>query len=523
MCDSNNQNTNLDSKNFISEDKERIRIKNPKIKSLFDFLSKAGKRAYRDNYLLSNSIFAKAEIPRIALDYYLLENKIKKISTLTGMKKVFYYFTKSFGWLAVHLMQSLAHRMSGQNFTTDPNKQLIIIDIFLSADQIIKVGDLEDKFFPHLEDRLKFKNKSYAYTPKFTGSKLPTHYYEAFCLLKNKSRPLLSSFQLLMPIDYIKMLTFILVYPFRVFQQIRKLGHSTEDQILSFFLWDTIDHAAVKNYERQLFGRRISKLNVPSVKCISWYENQPQDKNFFKGLRSVSKNISILGAQLYIWPATLLNLHVDQMEIEYDLLPDQILVSGSYFLQEKSLINFKIGPSMRYASLFKKRADAMNKTSVLLLMPFYEYEIEKIFERIHAANITRKIFVKFHPTTNKKKYLKHMKGKMEIVEGDIYVLFQKIGYVIGTATGALVEAASLGIPVIQINTGPGLSHEYMPQLGKGLIWADASSGSQIVEWINKFENSLKTDKNKIWSVAEKYGKMFFYKPTDDRIDKAFEL
>jgi len=87
----------------------------------------------------------------------------------------------------------------------------------------------------------------------------------------------------------------------------------------------------------------------------------------------------------------------------------------------------------------------------------------------------------------------------------------------------LVEAASLGIPIINIETGSGLSHNYMPQFGKEVIWGSASTGAEIRDWIGKFHNFLLTEPEKIRYIACKYKEMFFCEPTDKGIDEAFDL
>ena len=98
-----------------------------------------------------------------------------------------------------------------------------------------------------------------------------------------------------------------------------------------------------------------------------------------------------------------------------------------------------------------------------------------------------------------------------------------MGCVIGKSTGALVEATSLGIPVINIETHDRLSHDYLPKFGKGVIWQNASSGAEIVKWVNIFSDLLKTKPSLINAIAKKQKEMFFCEPTDETIDEAFEL
>ena len=60
-----------------------------------------------------------------------------------------------------------------------------------------------------------------------------------------------------------------------------------------------------------------------------------------------------------------------------------------------------------------------------------------------------------------------------------------MGCVIGKSTGALVEATSLGIPVINIEFNNRLSHEYLPKFGKGIR---KSRRGKIVPNCEKEEN-----------------------------------
>ncbi len=523
MLNDETEKMNQSATDFSLADKERLKIENPRLENLYNHLSEAAKNSYSDPLLLSNAVFAKSDLPLSALDDYLEEKEIEPISFLFSLKKLFVYFSKSFGWLFVFFAQSLAHKFSRQKFNPDPKKPLTLIDIYLTPEQIIQKGDLIDRFFPGLEKKLISKGISYAYAPKLSGASNPLMYYKMFCLLKDLKRPVLSSFQLLNLSDYFKMFGFILAYPFRVLRKIRRLVSSPEDKIIQFFLWDTMDHATVKNYARQLFGKQISKMDVPALKCISWYENQPQDKNFYKGIRSTHKNVQIYGAQLYLWPATILNLHADEREINFDLIPDYILVSGTYYLNKDSSLKFEVGPSMRYFRLFQTTVDTKGKTSLLVLMPFFEYEIDKILLMIDEAQLSIELFVKFHPATDENKYAHRMKGKMKIVDDDIYALFNRIGCVMGKSTGALVEATSLGIPVINIETGLGVSHNYLPKFGKGIIWENASNGAEIVEWIKIFSDLTTTKSDLIHSIAEKHKEMFFCEPTDEKIDEIFGL
>jgi hypothetical protein len=513
----------FDTIDFSSANLERIDFTNSRIKILHNHISKVAKNAYGNQLLLSNAILAKSDLPLSALNNYLEGKEAGKISFLFCLKKVFLYFLKSYGWLFVFCFQSLAHRASRQKFIAKTKKPLTLIDIYLIPEKIAKTGELEDRFFPGLAALLESKGMSYAYAPKFSGATHPSFYYKMFRKLKEKNGSVISSFQLLNWSDYFKMFLFISNYLFQVFRQIKQLGGSREDRFLKFYLWNTIDHAAIKNFERKIFGEHISRLNVPAIKCISWYENQPQDKSFYKGLRLMPGKVKIYGAQLYLWPATLLNLHIDEDEINFGIIPDRILVNGTYYLRKENRLDLKIGPSMRYKKLFKKNVNAKDKTAFLVLLPFFENEIDEVLSAIEEAMFSNELLVKFHPATDNKKYRQRLKGKMRVVDGDIYKLFDCVSCVIGKSTGALIEATSLGIPVININIEYGISHDYLPEFGKGTIWQNASNGVEIAKWAKIFSALLQTKPNLINTIAEKHKEMFFCEPTNQRIDEAFEL
>ena len=513
----------IDTIDYALADQERMEITNPRLKKLYNYFSEVGKNVYSDHFLLSNAVFSKSDLPLSSLGNYLGGQEPKRVSFLFSLRKIIRYFLKNFGWLFVFLMQHLAYKFSRQKFVFDFTKPLTLIDIFFKPEQIAKNGDLNDRYFPGLEAKLKAKAISYAYVPRFFGAEFPMHYYNMFRQLKEKKKPVLSTFQLLGFCDYLKMFTFIFIYPVRVLRQTGKLEESREGKFLRCLIWEAMDQTAVKNFSRQLFGRNISKLSFSEIKCISWYENHPQDKNFYIGLRTIPEKVKIFGAQLYIWPTNVLNLHVDKNEISFRVIPDRILVNGSYYLRNESTLDFKVGPSMRYARLFQTHVDARNKTTLLVLMPFFEHEINEILKMINEAKLSEKIFIKFHPSTNISKYTQQLEGVMQVTEDDIYTLFDRVGCVIGQSTGALVEATSLGIPVINVTIRNGISYDYLPEFGKGVIWQNASSGDEIIKWVTFFRNLLKDKPDLISSIAKKYKGMFFCEPTDKRINEAFEL
>ena len=89
--------------------------------------------------------------------------------------------------------------------------------------------------------------------------------------------------------------------------------------------------------------------------------------------------------------------------------------------------------------------------------------------------------------------------------------FKTAKIVIGAASGTLVEAASLGIPVIYIKSIQRFDYNPLPVYGKGIIWDEAANTAEIEKLLIKFENALNDvdESDRIKKIAGEYKAMFF--------------
>lgn len=292
-----------------------MKINNPRAQQLYNYLSKINQTAYQDDFLLANDVLAKSPFCGDILSTYLKNSPVKKVALSFKLKKLVLFYLKNFSWLAIHLAQKLIHLFSGQkySFVRGPD-QLIVIDIYCVAKNIIKDNVFDDSFFPNLANIILSKGKSFVYFPRFYGNMRLGCFFKMMRVIKKSEVPVLTEYQLLKATDYFQLIIFIALYPIKVVQLIRQLGDEYEDGLLRFALWDTLDTTVVKGYLRLLCGMNLSALPVEKIKCISWFENQSIDKCFYRGLRGIQRKVEIFGAQLCVWPDTLLNFHVDEAE-----------------------------------------------------------------------------------------------------------------------------------------------------------------------------------------------------------------
>lgn len=208
---------------------------------------------------------------------------------------------------------------------------------------------------------------------------------------------------------------------------------------------------------------------------------------------------------------------------KFGIVPDKILVNGIYYLPSLRSHEITVGPSMRYDKIFRVKDNSQSLENILVLMPYWEQDIIYLLNMVGDLSLDAPVLVKFHPSTDGRKYSAPYEGRIKIVDSDLYDLLEKAILVIGVSSGTLVEAASLGIPVICVDNKSVLVHDYLPPYGKGIIWDRAESPSEIVELVRKFSYSIAHDSLKIQSASEKFKEMFFCEPMEQTIVTAFDL
>jgi len=111
-----------------------------------------------------------------------------------------------------------------------------------------------------------------------------------------------------------------------------------------------------------------------------------------------------------------------------------------------------------------------------------------------------------------------------LVEDDIYGLFKEAKVVIGMESGALLEAASLGIPSILIKSAKGFGcYNPFPEYGKGILWEEVDTPEGLMRQIAKVEDNYKAIPGLIQKTADEYRNLFFCEPTEENIGKAFDI
>ncbi|SVE05651.1 uncharacterized protein METZ01_LOCUS458505, partial [marine metagenome] len=211
-----------------------------KRKKLFDYLSLASQKAYGDLYLLTNDVLCKSETRARMIELYL-EGKVPyPISLIKKIFKIILFYLKNTVWFLRYLLAKLAHFLSNQRYHIAGTKELYVLDVFFVVPNIIKQKKFNDVYLTGLADVLDKIGENYVYIPSWFGSWNTFDLFKIFRILKKNDCPVLTEFQVLEWSDYVRVLFYLVAYPFHVWRFIDELGDLKEDRLLSFSLWESL-------------------------------------------------------------------------------------------------------------------------------------------------------------------------------------------------------------------------------------------------------------------------------------------
>jgi len=497
-----------------------------KLKIAYKAISMVNKEAYKDIYLLSNQVLSKNPFSNSFLKNFLSYKKLSKQRGLTVISKLICYYLWSFIHYLVYLIKFIVFSVSGLRYNLYEDKdELVLIDTFFLTDNIIRSKKFTEQYFKGLDDVLNKTGKHYAYLPVFYGNGNLLKLKSALKIIRQDNIPVLSEYQLLSLKDWLHMIVFIITYPWHVLKFAKSLNKRDRiTRLIYHELIDTLDHVTFLDFSRYLQGKRVAHLPYKNIKLISWYENQGIDKNLYKGLRTNPGKVIVYGSQLFLYSKTDLNIIVDDNEMIFDIIPDKIIVNGPYFMPESSMLNYIVGPSLRYGELFKSLNREVNKNDILVLLSYYAEDTENILRLLYKADLSAwHVVIKPHPATPIDKFRYLLLPEWDIVSEGLYSLFESARIVIGSASGSLIEAASLCIPVITIKNICSYDYAIFPEKGRGILWDEAGSAEELMVKIEGFDKFLHERLPEMAEIALWYKKMFFNEPSVENIIRAFDL
>ena len=489
---------------------------------LFNAFSDICQKAYRSWHLVTSPELAKVGLADLFQEY-AKGGTPPKPSILFLANKFFRYYARGCVHFFLLVCCKIAHILFLQRTVISPRKTVFIDTYFIIAN-FLKGDDVLAHYFPGIRQPIADAGWEHVMLPRFYGTSSPFVLYRMFRSLRTYETPVLTEFQILAWSDYIYVFVHMLIYPWFVIGLLKSIPKTREGLFVRFALLNGLNCGNLFGAVRYFVGQRLAPLLPKEARCLQWFENQTFERCFNRGLREAGATMPVYGAQLFLWPPEIINIHVDRKEAAAHK-PNIILVNGPYYKQENIDVPCKVGPSLRYARLFETSImvpESDQKTLVVLS----QFEVEARFSMdlaIHSE-LPEKLMFKPHPTLQFSPNLKMLLPSGSIViEGDLYDAFRETGWLIGSASGTLVEAAAVGIPVLVATEQSTINYTEIPDIGRGLLWEAVSNVKQVQEAKVMLQEAILYRKDERLAAIETLRSELFNRPTPDSITECLDL
>jgi hypothetical protein len=512
-------------------------VKNPDLAEstkLDEYLTKVIDYAYKNKFLICNPAISRNPVSSSLLYKVVTHQKPAKAVGRPGkiLIKLVQYSLKSFVYFLFFLLHRIAFKQSRlrfDNMIIDRNKDLIVISTFIMIDKIYPKGRFDDPYFGSLYEIMKKRNRQSVILCFLFGDK-PwnlTRRIETYNILAKDDRKFITEFELMGLREWFDLIKFIVFYPIAALKLTCK-EFGNYDELLREEVIETLDKVQFMNYVKYLVGRRLHRLNDRKLKVISWYENQVIDKLLNKGIRESGSDSKIYGCQFFIKFPLFTSFYPLTAELAHDVLPDEILVSGKYYLDENPNLIINRGLSPRYNYLFHVDLNEqciLDRKDVLVLLTYYKDESIKIIKLVESLNrnkLSQRIKVKLHPNHLLLRPFKYP-DFWQYTEEDMNTLLLGSSIVIAGSTSAAIEAAVMGSSVIIVGNEEGLTYNPMPEYGRGQIWDIVFNSDCLAQAIDRLNLFRQKHPDKIISMANCLKNMFFTRTTENKYVELFEL
>jgi hypothetical protein len=498
------------------------------IRQYSNYLDSINGHAYQDVFMLSNVTLSKNPYTGSTFLQNLILNKEVHASNRLFCKHAILFYLKNIVYLLLWAITFFYTKLFITKKYSNPQKGAILIDTFFGKSQINADYQLKDPFFNGLYQFLDEHQIHYCVLPNIFGSnRNPIEMIGIVRFLSKMAKENLTEFDLLSLMDIIRIINFILLYPFKVKGLINSVdGGEKVDHLFKFDLCVTLSKTSFFSYVKYLFGKQLKTLfSDKEVKLISWCEYQTIDKNLYKGIKN--NNIHIYGCQFLLKYPTLCSSYIPESDKKFAITPDTILVNGNYYVPDESNFQYEVGPAFRYKHVTEfNRNKISNKSNAILVMLSYVQE-----DAFHIINVLKKspqfkeksIDFKIHPdfAHEKNKYESLLEKNWRLID-DIKKL-DAYGIVISSNSGSVLEFASIGMSVIIIASNGAFTTNPMPEEGKGIIW-DIAYDEDELKMIYQNLQEIRSQKfSDVQNISEYYLKDFFSPVTLEAIIENFDL
>ena len=494
------------------------------------------KQLLKENNLVEKIIVPNTELKKVLIDY-LKRNKISiKVVSNQSLRKKIINKMRPICIFLMNIYRFTLMRMSRDNKRKESfpiDYKITLIDTFFIS-SMFKNGKYSDRYYNGLLEYLTDDEKKRIY---FVPSILIKTGFKKITRIAEKSDE-----NFLFKEDYLKFSDyfFALVSPFRIrridFNKFKFQGFNIGPIIQSDFKRHIFASAfSILNYR---FFRRLKENKIKLRLVINWFENQPIDHSFNKGIKDFYPETYSIGYQGFI-SSTDYNFYMQptKYETENGIIPNAIAVVGNGLKKQikrfNSTLNVIAAPAFRFKSVWdlKEIHKTNDKKIVLIALPIAMKESIEILELvINAVKMGKYDNIEFqikpHPVLdiNKlKSEFGNLPNNFEFIEGDFKDCVAKTTMMLGNVSSTCMETLAIGIPVIVIGSQSGLTQNPIPENVNKDIWRICYTPEELSDAISHFLNISNKERDIMKKIGEEIRAMYFEPVTREGVRKFLRL
>jgi len=362
--------------------------------------------------------------------------------------------------LSINIYHNLNNYIWGSVFVkkTVPKGEVLLLDTFFSSDTI-KNGVIDDRYYPGLIDNVTtVKKESVFYLPVLYGLRLPLDYFNQFKSISKISENIILKEGWLKLSDYIDAIFQSIVLP-RSIVNIPKWRSLDINEIIKNELMQ--DQGAVSLTQSVLIERSFMRYKQSGMKLsgvIDWFENQVVDRALYLGVRKNYPNVYIKGYQGFVVGKGYVGLQPVEYEYDGGVLPDELLVMGNAYIEERKKecpkLDVLSAPAFRMQETLKfNRKNTRKKDLVVLAMPMLVTESSEIIDLALSIDLPKdlKFIIKVHPTISNKKFKqmvpKSVNNRLEFTSQPLNELFIRSHLLVTSASSVALDAVLCDVQV----------------------------------------------------------------------------
>jgi len=494
------------------------------------------KQLLKENGAIEKIIVPNAELKKVLVDYLkrkkinieVISNQSLKENIKNKIRPFYNFLINIYRFILMWMSRSKRRK---ESIPTD--QEITLIDIFFLS-SMFKNGRYSDRYYNGLLEYLTDDEKRRTY---FVPLILVKTGFKKIMRIAEKSDE-----NILFKEDYLKLndYFFALVSPFRIrrinFGKFKFKEFNIGPILQSDFRCHIFTSAfSILNYR---FFRRLKENKVKLGLVVDWFENQPIDHGFNKGIKDFYPETHSIGYQGYII-STDFNFYIQpaKYETENDIIPDAIAVIGNGLKKQikrfDSTLNVFTAPAFRFKSVWDlvEAHKISDKKIVLVVLPIAMKESIEILKLVtNAMKIGKyddiKFQIKSHPVldTNKlKSKFGNLPSNFEFIEGNFKDCVVKAKIMIGNTSSTCLETLAIGIPVIIIGSQSGLTQNPIPENINTDIWAIRYTPEELSDAISHFLNISDEERDNLKRIGEEIRAMYFEPITRESVRKFLRL